>query len=64
MSLRDSFGGFYFIVASYGKIKSSENDRKIAGSAQKEPKVRLIENLGLTNRDRHIKQGLHQNVSC
>jgi hypothetical protein len=33
MSLRGSFGGFYFVIASYGKIKSSENDRKIAVSA-------------------------------
>ncbi len=48
MSLRGSFGGFYFVIASYDKRKSSENDRKIAVSAQKAPKVRLMENLGLT----------------
>jgi hypothetical protein len=53
MSFRGSFGGFYFVIASYGKIKSSENDRKIAVSAQKAPKVRLMENLGLSkNQDR------------
>ncbi len=46
MSLRGSFGGFYFVIASYDKIKWSENDRKIAVSAQKAPKVRLMENLG------------------
>ena len=46
MSLRGSFGAFYFVIASYGKIKWSENDRKIAVSAQKAPKVRLMENLG------------------
>jgi len=48
MSLRGSFGGFYFVIAGYGKIKSSENDRKIAVSTQKAPKVRLMENLGLS----------------
>jgi len=46
MSLRGSFGRFYFVIASYGKIKSAENNRKIAVSAQKAPKVRLMENLG------------------
>ncbi len=47
MSLRGSFGGFYFVIAGYGKIKSSENDRKIAVSAQTAAKLRLMENLGL-----------------
>lgn len=48
MSLRDGSGGFYFVIASYGKIKSSGNGRKIAVSAQKAPEVRLMENLGLS----------------
>ncbi len=47
MSLRGDFVRFYFVIASYGKIKSCESDRKIAVSAQKAPKVRLMENLGL-----------------
>ena len=46
MSLRGNFVRFYFVIASYGKIKSCESDRKIAVSAQKAPKVRLMENLG------------------
>ena len=47
MSLRGSFGPFFFSIASYGEEKRDENDRKIAASAQTAPKVRLMENLGL-----------------
>ncbi len=62
MSLRGSFGGFYFVIAGYGKIKSSENDRKIAVSTQKAPKVRLMENFGLSSTKETKRRSLNHST--
>ena len=66
MSLQGSLEG-EFVIAKYDKLKSSQNDYKIAVSAQKAATLRLLENLGLTQiRDsRHARTefaiaGIHE----